>query len=119
MTNTPIPVLYLEDGSEQSMPWRWEICGRCDGHGQSSEYLGAYTREEFDDAGPEFQEDYLSGAYDRPCEYCDGGKIRAVQLKKMSKSIRRLWDAQCREQAETRAIERAELRAEGHFRDDY
>jgi len=55
---------------------KWRICPRCDGEGQSSAYLGTYTADEMNEEGPEFQEDYIAGKYDRPCEECGGsGKV--------------------------------------------
>ena len=63
-----------------SMPAHWVICSACSGEGKSSAYLGAYGREEFDEAfSPKEQEDYFAGAYDRPCEHCRGtGKVKVV-----------------------------------------
>ena len=56
---------------------RWRICPRCEGEGQSSAYLGAFSADEFNDAfDPDEQEAYIAGAYDRCCEECGGsGKI--------------------------------------------
>ena len=39
-------VLHGGDGTETTLPFKWAICGQCDGHGKSSAYLGAFTREE-------------------------------------------------------------------------
>ena len=53
----------------------WIICPRCEGEGKNSRHLGSINREEWDE--DEF-EDYMAGAYDRPCSCCKGsGKIRA------------------------------------------
>ena len=65
---------YLDDLVEEGkrrLPTRWEVCYACEGRGSSSAYLGAFTREDFDD-DPEFAEDYFAGTYDRTCETCRG-----------------------------------------------
>lgn len=61
---------------EMTLHTRWEICDDCRGEGKSSAYLGAYTSDEMHEAGPEFQEDYMNGFYDKPCSSCKGkGKV--------------------------------------------
>lgn len=70
--------------SNHGMPGHWAICHSCSGHGGSSAYLGAYTREEFEEAfgTPEEQEAYMRGDYDRPCECCGGsGKVWIVNVR--------------------------------------
>lgn len=53
----------------------WIICRHCRGEGKSSGYLGAFSMAELHE-DPDFYEDYMSGAYDRPCEVCAGsGKL--------------------------------------------
>ena len=61
------PTLYCDDGSEIELPSKWTICRHCQGEGTSSAYLGAFTRDDMDEAGPEFLEDYMAGRYDRAC----------------------------------------------------
>ena len=79
------PVVYLYD---EPLPSKVVVCGRCDGKGVSTAYLGAYTMEEMDEQGPEFFEDYMSGMYDRQCDRCNGLRVTAVIL----------WDELTKEQ---------------------
>jgi hypothetical protein len=51
------------------------VCPQCRGKGPSTAYLGSYTAEEWDEAGEDFQDDYLSGYYDVTCETCDGRNV--------------------------------------------
>lgn len=106
---TKQPILFLEDGSEITLPTRWEICGCCEGSGKSSAYLGAFTRDDMDEAGQEFMDDYMAGHYDRACDPCGGtGKVPVVDRAKLTPEYKVEWDAQCRADAECAAIERAE-----------
>ena len=76
-------------------PAVWEICNHCHGEGKSSSYLGAFSREEFEEAfDPEEQEDYFNGAYDRPCEHCNGsGKVQVVDEENLNEEQREVLDA--------------------------
>jgi DnaJ-class molecular chaperone len=107
------PTLYCDDGSEIELPFKWEICSTCRGNGKSSAYLGAFTRSEMDEEGPEFMEDYMAGHYDRTCDDCNGsGKIKRVDWSKLTKEQKREWNAQVRadnECAEEAAWERRML----------
>jgi hypothetical protein len=115
---TRAPTLFTDDG-ERELPFKWKLCGHCDGHGKSSAYLGAFTREELEDEGPEFIEDYFSGHYDRACDDCGGsGKIKVPDYTRISKSDRKAYEQQEREIAETRAIERQERLFEGGWREE-
>jgi RecJ-like exonuclease len=103
------PILYCDDGSEVELPYRFAICSSCDGEGKSSAYLGAFTRDDLDEAGAEFCQEYFAGRYDRECGHCDGtGKIAVVDRKRMTSDQRLEWDAQVRAENECAAIERAE-----------
>ena len=54
----------------------WIICPTCSGVGHSSRHLGVVDPHSPDWSPDEFEE-YLSGAYDRPCNTCNGtGKVR-------------------------------------------
>lgn len=110
MTQRP-PVIHNEDGSETVLPFRWIICGQCNGNGTSSAYLGAYTQADMDEAGPEFREDYFAGRYDRECETCGGsGKIMVADEKRMTKAQVRELREQRRADREIDAIHAAERR---------
>jgi hypothetical protein len=65
---------YVED-EVGPCPFKWEVCDECGGSGVSSAYLGSFTRDELDDAGEEFAEDYFAGRYDRKCPECDGLRV--------------------------------------------
>lgn len=61
---------------------KWAICSTCKGEGSSSAYLGAFTREDMDNLGDDFLDDYVHGAYNRPCEACNGtGKVKRVKCE--------------------------------------
>ena len=65
------------------------VCPQCRGEGSSSLYLGSYTQSEMDEQGPEFYEDYMTGAYDRTCDTCGGLRvIDEPDLKEMTDEIR-------------------------------
>lgn len=103
------PTLYCDDGSEIELPFKWEICGACRGEGKSSAYLGAFTRSEMDEEGPEFLEDYMAGRYDRACDGCGGaGKVKRVDWSKLTKQQKKDWNAQVRADRECAAEERME-----------
>lgn len=105
------PTLFCDDGSEIELPFKWVICSGCNGHGKSSAYLGAYTRSEMDEAGPEFHDEYMRGGYDRTCDACDGaGKVRTVDWLKLSAAQKRAWNEQVREERAYRAEVTAERR---------
>lgn len=117
----PDLILYLEtpEGGvdEIQLPWKWEICGRCDGHGASSGYLGAITREElYDD--PEFAEDYMAGHYDRPCEFCSAGKVKTVDWGRMPPEHQEAYRAQLDEERADRETNRMERLMEGGWREE-
>lgn len=77
-------ITYWHNDEERVAPHKWAICGQCDGHGKSSAYLGAYTRDDMDEQGPDFEDDYMSGRYDRACECCDGsGKVMVADYTRM------------------------------------
>lgn len=85
-----------DDEDDEPQPDRspWMICPECSGEGKSSAYLGAFTREDIERCwDPDDWQDYLEGAYDRPCTVCGGtGKIRE-----------KAYEAFCEERAERRS----------------
>jgi hypothetical protein len=108
------PVLFCEgedDDYEIELPFTWAICGCCNGHGKSSAYLGAYTADEMAEAGPEFQDEYMRGGYDRRCDACDGrGKVKVADHYKMTREQRAEFKAQCDADDAIAAEEAAERR---------
>ena len=74
-------VSAMEDGEIARFALRfvWAICDYCHGDGGHSRRFGAYSADEWDELDEEFQEDYLSGRFDEPCEVCHGsGKVREL-----------------------------------------
>ena len=75
-------VLENEDGVEVEIPTRFEVCDRCEGKGVHDHpaFANGITADEWN--GPEWddegREDYLRGAYDVPCEECDGLRVVPV-----------------------------------------
>ena len=105
---------YHDDGSEEdvSLPAKFEVCGHCEGRGTSSAHLGAFSREEMDEQGPEFLEDYLRGAYDRPCPECQGKRVVAVlDRKACPPDLLKVYDGHLSDEAEYQALCEAERRA--------
>lgn len=104
------PFLCCDDGSERELPFVWVICGRCNGHGESSEHLGAFTGEEMWD-DPDFFEAYMAGEYDRACVHCAGsGKVMAPDFKRMSKADAKEYRGQLRAIREVDAEHETERR---------
>ena len=57
------------------------VCPTCDGRGQyvnPSIDSNGLSREDIDELGPEFMDDYLTGMYDITCETCRGRHIVPV-----------------------------------------
>jgi RecJ-like exonuclease len=106
------PGLY-EEGSDdpRPLPFKWRICGHCEGSGKSSSYLGAYTASEWNEMDCDWQDDYMAGRFDRPCGDCDGsGKVKEVDFSKMSKADAKAYRAQERDDREYDAMVAAERR---------
>ena len=112
----PKKLILFRDDDEVELPWKWEICDHCEGHGTSSSYLGAFTRDDIDEAGEEFMEDYIAGRFDRSCEYCEGGKVKTIDDSKMSKADLEAWGQQCAEDEACESIHRQERLMEGGWR---
>lgn len=101
MSNT---TLYLDD-EQVELPTLWTICGACRGEGKSSAYLGAYTSSEWAEQDDDFREDYMNGAYNRPCDACNGsGKIKKVDESCLSPEHLEAWRAQCVEDQHDRQV---------------
>lgn len=63
-----------------TFPAEYVVCYDCRGTGKT--YLGwsaseqpAFTQEDFAYEGPDFQEDYFSGNYDKQCPECHGQRV--------------------------------------------
>ena len=68
------------------------ICPICEGDGSHvNPAIDAQglTAEDFEEGGPEFQEDYMSGAYDVRCKTCKGsGKILTEKWPEIEERLR-------------------------------
>lgn len=106
------PFIYSEDDGEPvALPYKWRICGHCEGEGRSSSYLGAFTWDELREQGDEFIEDYFAGNYDRPCDCCDGtGKVPVPDYNKMTEDQIKRYEDLVQDQIEYEAERRAEMR---------
>lgn len=57
---------------------KWIICGDCAGDGtvENPAFSNGFTSSEWQDAGEEFQQTYMTGGYNVPCGRCAGsGKV--------------------------------------------
>jgi hypothetical protein len=109
-------VSFISDECTVHLPARWEICNHCRGTGKSSAYLGAFTREDMEEEGPEFMEDYMAGHYDRPCDDCEGlGRVlvldrEAIERNPEQRAVLVKLDDMAAQMDECRAITAAEQR---------
>lgn len=73
---------YTDDDGDEvefEVPWRWEICSRCRGHGKhvNPNIDGHGLSQEDFEEDPDFRESYFAGVYDVACENeCFEGKER-------------------------------------------
>lgn len=57
---------------------KYRVCPRCSGEGRivNPDVDGhGLTREDFEEAGPEFEQDYFGGVYDIACPECQGLRV--------------------------------------------
>ena len=63
------------------VPAVYAVCPLCEGRGShvnpSIDSQGL-TQEDFEEAGPEFKEDYVAGVFDQPCVQCKGRRVVPV-----------------------------------------
>lgn len=114
MANTITKTILNDSGEEIDIqvPYEWEICSTCDGHGKHSAHLGAFTAEDIaNDWDPESWENYLSGGYDRTCEDCGGsGKVKAEDWEKLPAEDRKMLEDWAESERELRQEEESERR---------
>ena len=63
------------------IPSTVEVCGSCSGRGTHVNPdidSDGITADEMSELGEDFQESYISGAYDVKCNQCNGNKVIAV-----------------------------------------
>jgi hypothetical protein len=107
-----------DDGSQDvvALPSKFEVCRRCQGKGSHDGWEGGMTRDDMDEYGPEFMEDYMSGVYDRQCTVCKG--VRVVEVVDRNRVLPELlarYDATEQELADCDAMQRSERWAEECF----
>lgn len=97
-----LPVLELDDGEVIQLPWKWEVCSVCAGEGKHVNPAidcGGLSAEDFDE-DPEFAEMYFDGAYDVPCNRCEGRRVeREIDWDKVSPEHQALLERQARDEA--------------------
>lgn len=76
------PGVYVSHADESGMWEEWEalptkviVCPRCGGRGSHDCWEGGMTRDEMDEQGPEFFDDYMNGMYSVTCTECDGRNV--------------------------------------------
>ncbi len=94
------------------VPAVWCICGVCHGEGKSSAYLGAFSRQEFEEEFDyEEQEAYFNGEYDRTCDHCNGsGKVLEIDYEacnpEQKEVVETYYDDLAEQHSEQRMLER-------------
>ena len=114
---------FLPDGEEEiiKFPAKMIVCYTCEGRGMTvnPDIDGnGLTREDFEEAGPEFEEDYFAGVYDVTCRTCKGKNVipqldRAAimhnpRLRPLLKAYDKQQDEQSRDDASERWLRMAE-----------
>ena len=99
---------------ELVLPATWVVCSRCSGKGTHVNPAidgNGLSQEDFDEAGPDFRDDYMAGVYDVTCYQCDGKRVVAApDFSKWSHAERALYQAHVDELAADRAATDMELR---------
>lgn len=107
---------------EWRFPMRWIICEACEGHGTTTRHIecdgGGFTASEWAEAcddDPDFAEDYFSGRYDRPCDYCKGlGRVEVIDEERITswrdKAVYKAYCEQLEDDRDYRAMCEAERR---------
>lgn len=71
---------YCEEKTFE-FPARYEVCHRCRGRGvhDPDGFSDGFTAEDFEEAGPDFKEEYMSSYYDVQCSVCHGQNVELVR----------------------------------------
>jgi hypothetical protein len=89
---------------------KFEVCPACDGRGQyvnPSIDAHGLTADDFDEAGPDFADEYRRGDYDVQCVLCGGEKVVPVPL---DEDILRQINEEADDRYQYRAEQLAEMR---------
>jgi len=69
-------------GKSRTISACYDVCLACEGKGKTSAHVehigGGFTASEWDEMGEEFQDNYMSGVYDKPCPECKGNRVVLV-----------------------------------------
>lgn len=109
-------MIVLYDGDDEiELPVCFKLCPCCEGRGMSSAYLGAITASDRMPGGdwddPDDFEDYMNGAYDRPCERCNGKRVVEVaDYRRMTEDQIKKYEQQLADDADFEAMQAAERR---------
>ena len=99
---------------EVELPSKFVVCFRCNGKGTHVNPAvdgNGLSQEDFDEAGPDFREDYMAGVYDVSCYECKGQHVLEVpDPQKLTPDQRVAWLKQEEEEAQDRATVAMELR---------
>jgi hypothetical protein len=111
----PTVTVFLDGTDEEiALPGKFEVCSRCDGHGTHVNPAidgNGLSAEDFEEAGPEFRDDYMAGAYDVACEVCGGARVVAVpDFERWTPEQRTSWERQEQARADLEREEAAERR---------
>lgn len=116
-TTTPKLTCFMVvdgDDCEVELPSKYVVCPRCRGaghHVNPSIDGNGITGEEMDELGEDFRHDYISGAYDVPCEECNGrSTVLELDRKRATKEQIAAYEAEQDSLREMYAIEAAERR---------
>lgn len=107
---------YINEHDEEvELPFKWEICGGCEGHGKTSRHVecdgGGFTSSEWAEQDEDFREDYLAGRYDRACDECGGaGKVKVVDEERCKPEDWKQYEEQMNDLDECDAIHEMERR---------
>lgn len=114
---TTIEITTWDDAGDElvlELPAKFSLCPRCRGVGSHVNPAvdgNGLSQEDFDEAGPEFYDDYMGGVYDVACYRCKGEKvIKIVDRDRAKPEDLKIYDDQARELRELEAMEAAERR---------
>lgn len=111
MRGDVLTVTDPDSGDEVVLPTRWAICSHCRGDGRRALGGLALTPEFLADWDEEDRMAYATGAYDTPCEDCDGsGKVREVDEDLVPERLLEVWWEDCRIVSEMRRADLMERR---------
>jgi hypothetical protein len=88
-----------------------EVCPTCRGKGSRVNPAidgHGIGQDEWDEAGEEFQRDYLDGHFDVQCDECNG--LRVIDVPDPEDPNFALWEADMEAEADYRAEREAEIR---------